>query len=164
MARLYCAIEDVKNYLPANVVVEGENPTPNWRNPNKETVDSVNIEFFIKEASSRIDSALATMYDVPLKKVNDDGEIVYPNPVSTICSILASQMIYGVLLQGGQHQKSEAQELREKWAEKELTNIQNGERKLLGQRATRGSRFITSTLYNAPKNPAEGGRSKNEGS
>jgi hypothetical protein len=48
MARAYCSTEDVKQYLPPNIVSEGENPVPNFRNPAPETAKNVDIEFFIQ--------------------------------------------------------------------------------------------------------------------
>ena len=50
MARAYCSTEDVKQYLPPNIVSEGENPVPNFRNPAPETDKNVDIEFFIQQA------------------------------------------------------------------------------------------------------------------
>lgn len=60
MARSYCTTEDVKQYLPPNVVTEGSNPTPNFRNPTPETASNVNLDFFIKQASDQIDANLGT--------------------------------------------------------------------------------------------------------
>lgn len=160
---LYCTTADVQRYLPPNVEVEGTNATPNFANPDVETLRITTISSFIADASSKIDSALATQYDVPLKKVNQGGDVGYPNPITTICAILTSQMIYEVSLQGADRQKSDAQKEREKWAENELMLIQNGERRLQGIRYTRASRFIKNTLYDIPKNPASENRSKGSG-
>jgi hypothetical protein len=100
MARSYCTIEAVKQYLPPNVVTEGENPLPNFRNPAPETASNVNLGFFIQQASADIDANLATIYDVPLKQVNIGGEVSYPHPIPVICAILAAQMFYSQALQG----------------------------------------------------------------
>ena len=70
MARSYCSTEDLKQYLPPNVVTEGDNPTPNFRNPTPESAANVDLDFFIQQASADIDANLATQYDVPLKQVN----------------------------------------------------------------------------------------------
>jgi len=70
MARAYCTVNDVKKYLPPNVVLEGENPVPNFRNPSPETASNIDVDFFIQQASAEIDGNLATQYDVPLKQVN----------------------------------------------------------------------------------------------
>ena len=53
MARAYCSTEDVKQYLPPNIVSEGENPVPNFRNPAPETAKNVDIEFFAQLHSLR---------------------------------------------------------------------------------------------------------------
>jgi hypothetical protein len=164
MPERYCTIDDVKNYLPPNILPEGSNDDPNPLNPAPETINNIEIEYYIKQAANRIDSALATIYEVPLKVVNQGGELAYPHPISTIASILASQIIFEIRLQGADRVKSESQKDREDWAEKELLQVQNGEIRLIGQRNTRGNRFIRGTLPNIPRNPAEGGRSKGSGS
>ena len=90
MARLYCSKEDVKKYLPPNIVVEGDNPSPNYRNPTAESVFNIDIDYFVQQASDEIDGALATQYDIPLKQVNFDGEIMYPRPIPEIVAILSA--------------------------------------------------------------------------
>ncbi len=160
MARSYCTTEDVKQYLPPNVVTEGSNPTPNFRNPTPETASNVNLDFFIKQASDQIDANLGTQYDVPLKQVNLGGEVSYPHPIPVICAILAAQMYYMQALQGAEPQYSDAQKVRFDFAQNELVRIQNGELRLFGQRNLRGDRFVRSTLRGMPANPAEGKRSK----
>jgi hypothetical protein len=162
MARSYCTTEDVKQYLPPNVVTEGSNPTPNFRNPTPETASNVNLDFFIKQASDQIDANLGTQYDVPLKQVNLGGEVSYPHPIPVICAILAAQMYYMQALQGAEPQYSEAQKVRFDFAQNELVRIQNGELRLFGQRNLRGDRFVRSTLRGMPTNPAEGKRSKGQ--
>lgn len=160
MARRYCTINDVKQYLPPNVTTEGDNPTPNFRNPAPETAKNIDLDFFIDEASSQIDANIGTIYDVPLVQKNNGGEVSYPHPIPTICAILAAQMYYNQALQGADRQYSESQKERFEWATNELIRIQNGEVRLIGQRSTRGDRFVRSSLRGAPRNPAEGGRSK----
>lgn len=158
--RGYCSENDVETYLPDNVQVSGTNPSPNWAAPNQDLVTTSDLDFFITAACDRIDAAIGTIYDVPAKMVAYDGIVDFPRPLRQINAILATQMLYEQKLQGGDHQKSESQKEREKWALEELAAIQNGERILQGLRATRGSRFVNSNLYNAPRNPAQGGRSK----
>ena len=160
MARSYCTTQDVKQYLPPNVVTEGDNPTPNFRNPTPESASNVNVDFFIKQASDQIDANLGTQYDVPLKQINLGGEVSYPHPIPVICAILAAQMYYMQALQGAEPQYSEAQKVRFDFAQNELVRIQNGELRLFGQRNLRGDRFVRSTLRGMPVNPAEGKRSK----
>jgi phage gp36-like protein len=160
MARSYCTTQDVKQYLPPNVVTEGDNPTPNFRNPTPESASNVNLDFFIKQASDQIDANLGTQYDVPLKQINLGGEVSYPHPIPVICAILAAQMYYMQALQGAEPQYSEAQKVRFDFAQNELVRIQNGELRLFGQRNLRGDRFVRSTLRGMPVNPAEGKRSK----
>ena len=160
MARSYCSTQDVKQYLPPNVVTEGDNPTPNFRNPTPESASNVNLDFFIKQASDQIDANLGTQYDVPLKQINLGGEVSYPHPIPVICAILAAQMYYMQALQGAEPQYSDAQKIRFDFAQNELVRIQNGELRLFGQRNLRGDRFVRSTLRGMPVNPAEGKRSK----
>jgi phage gp36-like protein len=160
MPRAYCKTTDVKQYLPPNVVAEGDNPVPNFRNPSPETATNINLDFFIEQASSEIDANLSISYDVPLKQVNLGGEVAYPHPIPVICAILAAQMFYAQALQGADRQSSEAQKDRFEWAMNELVRIQNGEIRLFGQRNTRGDRFVRSTLRGIPTNPTEGKRSK----
>lgn len=160
MARSYCSTQDVKQYLPPNVVTEGDNPTPNFRNPTPESASNVNLDFFIKQASDQIDANLGTQYDVPLKQINLGGEVSYPHPIPVICAILAAQMYYMQALQGAEPQYSDAQKVRFDFAQNELVRIQNGELRLFGQRNLRGDRFVRSTLRGMPVNPAEGKRSK----
>jgi phage gp36-like protein len=163
MARSYCSTEDVKQYLPPNVVAEGDNPTPNFRNPTPESAANVDLDFFIQQASADIDANLATQYDVPLKQVNIGGEVNYPHPIPVICAILAAQMYYMQALQGAESQYSDAQKQRFDFAQNQLVRIQNGEIRLFGQRNLRGERFVRSTLRGMPVNPAEGKRSKGSG-
>lgn len=160
MARAYCDIEDVKQYLPPNVITEGDNPNPNFRNPAPETAKNLDLDFFIQQASQDIDANLATIYDVPLKQVNIGGEVAYPYPVPVICAILAAQMYYSQALQGADKQFSEAQKERFDFAQNQLLRIQNGEMRLFGQRNTRGDRFVRATLRGIPNNPRKNGESK----
>jgi hypothetical protein len=106
---------------------------------------------------------LASIYDVPLKKINFGGEIQYSPPIPAIAALLASQMIWEQRLQGTDSQRSESQKDREKWAKDELTLIQNGERRLLGVRATRGNRYVRNTALDIPKNPVKDGKSQGPG-
>jgi hypothetical protein len=160
MARAYCNIDDVKQYLPPNVVTEGDNPNPNFRNPAPETAKNLDLDFFIQQASQDIDANLATIYDVPLKQVNIGGEVAYPYPIPVICAILAAQMYYSQALQGADKQFSEAQKERFDFAQNQLVRIQNGEIRLFGQRNTRGDRFVRATLRGIPSNPRKNGESK----
>lgn len=160
MARAYCNTDEVKQYLPPNVVTEGSNPNPNFRNPSPETASNVNLDFFIQQASAQIDANLAIIYDVPLKQVNLGGEVSYPNPIPVICAILAAQMYYSQALQGADKQFSEAQKERFEFAQNALVRIQNGEIRLFGQRNTRGDRFVRATLRGIPQNPKKDGTSK----
>ena len=162
MARSYCTVADVKKYLPQNIITEGQNPDPNPFNPSPETLPVVNIEFFIEQACIQIDSALSTIYDTPLKKINFGGDVHYPPPIPTIAALLASQMIWEQRLQGVDSQRSESQKERERWAYSELTLIQNGERRLVSQRATRGNRYIRNTALDIPKNPVKDGKSQGQ--
>ncbi|MBS1722341.1 MAG: DUF1320 family protein [Armatimonadetes bacterium] len=156
----YCQIEDVKVYLPNNIVVEGDNATPDPYNPEPANLTVINIEFFIQQATQRINALIRTVYDVPLKKINQGGTVAFPDPVPAVCAILAAQMVYEQKLMGAERETSEPQKRREEWAENMMTRLQNGEVVLEGQRRTRSSRFISNTLRGAPRNPAVEGRSK----
>ena len=162
MPRSYCTTNDVKQYLPPNVVTEGDNPIPNFRNPTPESASNIDIDFFVQQASAEIDANLATIYDVPLKQVNIGGDVSYPHPVPVICAILAAQMYYMQALQGSDAQYSEAQKVRFDFAQNQLVRIQNGEIRLFGQRNLRGDRFVRSTLRGISINPTEGKRSKGQ--
>lgn len=160
----YCTTTDVIQFLPPNIIVEGTVADPDPYNPAPSTLATIDMDYFIVQSCSRIDSALSSIFDVPLKKINQGGLILYPAPITTIAAILAAQMIFEQRLQGADREKSDYQKEREEWAENELLMIQNGERRMIGQRSTRSSRFVRNTLWNIPKNPAEGGRSKGNGS
>jgi hypothetical protein len=163
MARAYCKVDDVRIYLPSNIIIEGTNPTPNPRNPNPETLLIENMEFYIDQACMIIDSALASQFDIPLKAVNMGGVIRYPDAIVTIAAVLAAEMIYEQKLQGMDQEKSDMVKQRLQWANNELVALQNGERRLVGQRSTRASRFVRNTLYNSPRNPASEGKSRGQG-
>lgn len=49
MSRKYCSVADVKQYLPQNIIVEGQNPDPNPFNPAPETLPSINIDFLLNK-------------------------------------------------------------------------------------------------------------------
>ena len=127
--------------------------------PEVATVPLVNIDFFIQQASQRIDGMLRPIYEVPLKKINEGGVFNYPSPIPYVCSLLASQMIYEQKLQGTDRARSESQKEKEAGAMDTLVAIANGEIILDGIKM-RGQRFVRNTLYNAPKSPAESGRTK----
>ena len=160
MSRSYCSADDVKRYLPPNLVTQGSNPVPNPRNPAPETVLTADIDSFIQDACDYIDAILGTMYDIPLQKSNQGGDRKYPPNIKRIAAIFSAHYIFCKPLQGADRQASDAhKEVYEK-AMDELNSIQNGEMVLQGQRKTMSNRFIRNTLPNAPRNPAEGGRSK----
>jgi hypothetical protein len=159
----YCTVQNVKDLLPKNIIPEGEVTSPNPRNPSPATLTTVDIESFISLACQRIDGALSTIYDVPLKRINQGGVVDYPYPIPYLAAIYATQMIFEQRLQGVDKDFSEAQKKREDWANNQLALVQNGEVRLIGQRNTRGNRFVRGTLPNIPHNPAVEGRSKGSG-
>lgn len=167
MPRNYCTVLDVEQYLPLGISdeVQGDLPEtdePNWLNPNSKTVTASNLIFFINQACRIIDGALSTQYDVPLRRTNIGGDVGFPDPVPTIAAILAADLIFEQRLLGTEKQQSDTQKERKDWAYQELDNIQNGERRLIGQRYTRGDRFVRGTLRNTPNNPAHSGESKSK--
>ncbi len=160
MARLYCSVSDVKQYLPDNIIVEGTNPTPSPRNPSPDSLKNTDMKFFIEQACDHIDASLGTMYDVPLQKVNVGGEVKYPGNIPAIAALFTADLIYRRRLKGADRQMSETIKDEIEWAKQEMQSLQNGERQLFGQRNTVGSRFVRGTLHNITRNPAEGGRSQ----
>jgi len=159
MPTLYCSETDVRQYLPPNITTEGDNPYPTFRTPAPETLSQQDIIYFIEKTSQYIDSILGAQFDVPLKKVNQGGEIDYPKPVKYVAGIFAAQEIYSQKLQGADSSYSDAQSKRRTIAEDMLRRIQNGEIHLLGQRNNRGDRYVRSSLRSSPRNPSEGGKS-----
>jgi hypothetical protein len=151
MARLYCSKQDVKKYLPPNITIEGDNPSPSYRNPAPQTVYNIDLDYFIQQVSDEVDGSLSTQYEVPLKKINFDGEISYPKPIPEIVAILAASRIYEQKLQGADRQLSESTKDRLKWAYDQLDRIQDGRLRIYGIRNTRGDRFVRSTIRNIPK-------------
>jgi hypothetical protein len=139
--------------LPSNVQVQGTNPSPGFANPNRDQLPTVDIQYFILEASDQVDSLLSMQYDTPLRQTNSDGFIGYPKPIPYITSVLAAQMIYSQILQGAEKQFSEAQKDREKLAYDQIKEIKDGIRRLRGQR----NRFYTGDLYNKRYGPPFGG-------
>jgi hypothetical protein len=156
----YCEIEDVIVYLPNNIIVEGANSTPDPYNPEPSNLVIENIDFYIEQATQRINALIGSVYDVPLKKTNQGGTVAFPSPIPAVCAILAAQMIYEQKLMGADRETSEAQKRREDFAEGMMVRLQNGEIVLEGQRRTRSSRFVSNNLRGAPKNPAVEGRSQ----
>jgi len=159
MPTIYCTETDVRQYLPPNVTTEGDNPSPNFRNPSPETVSQQEIIYFIEQASRYVDSMLGTLFDVPFKKINQGGEVDVPRPIKQLTTIYAAQQIYAQKLQGADKQFSEAQKERENFAKDLLRRVQNGEVHIIGQRGNRGDRFVRSSLRGSPKNPAVDGKS-----
>ena len=91
MARSYCNTDQVKQYLPPNVVTEGSNPNPNFRNPAPETASNVNLDFFIQQASAQIDANLVTA-----KAYTDTAnsyQTLYTNTVVSANAISANVII-----------------------------------------------------------------------
>lgn len=158
---LYCTTNAVEMLLPENVIVDSvANPAANPFNRNAETTTVTDIGFFISQASQEIDGALGTIYDVPFKRTIVGDAVDYPAPIPRICSVLAASLIYNQKLQGGDSQESQAQQKREDWAREQLRFIQNGQTHLPNQRMTRSNRFVRNTILNAPRNPAQGGKSE----
>lgn len=157
--RAYCTPDDVKQYLPKNLMIEGTTDVTDYMNPSTPDVLTSDMDYFIQQASSQIDSALSTQYYTPFKKLNLGGEIGYPNPIPRICAMLTAALIYEQKLQGTDRAESEALKARKTEAMDLIYAIQNGELILHGA-TMKGLRFVNQSLYNVPKNPAEGGRSK----
>lgn len=163
MPVLYCTDTDVKQYLPPNITSEGDNPSPNFRNPQPETISKQDIIYYIEMASRYVDGMLGSIFNTPFKKVNHGGEIDFPRPIKQLTAIYATQQIYAQKLQGADRAFSEAQKNREDFAKDLLRRVENGEVHLIGQLGNRGDRFVRSSLRGSPKNPAADGKSSTSG-
>lgn len=156
----YCTPEEVKKQLPENLRVEDGGDMPTFGSRQNDTLDIDTINYYIDMASDYIDSAIGTIYDTPLKKVNRGGKIGFPKPIPYVASLLASQLIYETVLQGNDKQASDVAKEKKKQALDTLKLIQNGELTLAGIRNTRGSRFVTGTLFDVQPNPAKDSKSE----
>ena len=154
MAR-YCSAADVRRYLPRAVVIEGENPTPNPRNPRPESLDTDDVNAFIDDACMYIDSELGSIYVTPLHKTNMDGTAVYPPPIPSIAARLAAKFIFEQRLSGTDQQAGEFVNNHYTQALRELNGVVTGSRRLLGQNGQTGSRFARAAWFGIPPMPAK---------
>ncbi len=150
----YCEVTDLRRFLPREIVFEGENPTPNPRNSNPESLLEVDGEFYIEIAQDTIDGKLAAMYDVPLRKVNYGGRIVYPPPIRTICAMLAASSLFLERVSGADKMQSETAKEYYRIANQRLDNIANGIIRLTNQNSYIAHRTIKSDLFSRPPSPS----------
>lgn len=156
----YCTTDDVKRYFPQSI---NSSTIATARNPSPIDVKDDEITYYIEQAGMIIQGYLQSIYDVPLKKINQGGDIDYPYPITQACAAMTANMIYQRKVKSADiSQYSELAKNDKEVFEGLLTKIQNGEIVLLGQRALKSSRFVKNTLYPAPLNPAQGGRTRRE--
>ena len=154
MAR-YCSVTEVRRYLPIAVVIEGENPNPNPRNPQAESLETSDIEAFIDDACGYIDSELGSIYSVPLRMTNMDGNVVYPPPIPTIAARYAAKLIFEQRLSGADQQSGEFVKKHYEEALRDLNGVVTGSRRLIGQFGQIGVRFARAAWYGIPPMPAK---------
>ena len=154
MAR-YCTTADVRRYLPRAVVIQGENPTPNPRNTRPESLETTDIESFIDDACSYINTELGSIYMVPLHMTNMDGDVVFPPPIPSITARLAAKLIWEQRLSGADQQAGEFVQNHYKEALRELNGIVTGSRRLMGQFGQVGVRFTRASWFGIPPMPAK---------
>jgi len=150
----YCSAEDVRRYLPRNIVVEGENASPNPRNPRPETLDIDTINEFIEDACDYIDTEIGTIYNVPLQKTNIGGSVQYPPPIPSIAARLAAKFIFEQRLSSSDTQQGEFINNHYNQALRELNGVVTGTRRLIGQLGQMGNRFTRSAWHGIPPMPS----------
>jgi len=152
----YCTASDVKLYLNEAVSVEGDNPSPDFLDPNPESLSSIDLAGYIETADQYINGQIGSIYMVPLKKHNMGGVVSYPPPISTISARLAARYVWMERLTGAD--KGSGGDLIEKHyteALRELNEILNGNRRLNGQSGQVGERFTRSSWHGVPPRPSK---------
>ena len=146
----YSAKSDVRLFLPRALVLQGENPTPNPRDPRPESLLDTDMNSYITMADSIINGRLATIYDVPLRKANIGGIVDYPYPIRMISAVFSAWMIWQQRLSGSEKAASEFVERMYKIATQQLDNIENKRIRLRGQDSYTVSRTVRNDLWAAP--------------
>jgi hypothetical protein len=158
----YASAEDVRKYLPNAIVIQGENPTPNPRNPNPESLTLTDIEYYVEQSDAQINSILGAIYDTPFRKGNIGGEIKYPEPIVFISAVMAAWMIFQQRLSGADRTIGDFTERMYKIGMSRLDDILNGRIRLLDQDSYTAHRTIRSDLFPMPptpfKNPSDMGK------
>ena len=153
---MYCTVNDVKMWLPKAVTVEGAaGSPPNMLHPNPVSITNSDIESYIRQADSDINSRLSAVYDVPLKKANMGGKVAYPDPIPLISARFTAMLIFQQRLSGSE--KADAEWVRDNFdkAMNELTHIQAGHQRLENQDSARSSRFAYAGWYPVPPYPSK---------
>jgi hypothetical protein len=140
----YCSVDDVLQLLPKNIT----NKTNDARTANKPITED-QIQLYIDDAESILNSTLSTIYVTPLYKIirvnrKDGTETeVFPDPVTTICSASACFLIYTKLYTENNNPgdfPKYAQEMRD-LTNRHVNAILSGATILRGQRLL-GKRYV----------------------
>lgn len=151
----YCTASDVKIYLNDAVSVEGDNPTPDFLDPNPESITTIEVNSYISAADQYINGQISAIYMVPLKKYNMGGIVSYPPPIPSISARLAARYIWMERLTGADKASGDFVENHYQEALLELNEILNGQRRLQGQRNQLGERFTRSNWHGVPPKPSD---------
>jgi len=135
----YSGAEDIRQYLPRAVIIEGENPTPDPWDPRPEGLTSNDLAAYIAQSDRLIDAMVGSIYTTPLQKKNMGGELVYPPPIQEISAIYTAYMIFQQRLSGSEKAAGEFTEKMYNWAENELRKIMLRHYELFGQDQLFGS-------------------------
>lgn len=151
----YSAKSDVRLFLTRAVVMQGENPTPHPRDPRPESLLDTDTASYIAQADSIINGRISAIYDVPLRKSNIGGTVLYPYPISFISAVFSAWMIFQQRLSGSERASSDYTERMYKIATQQLDNIENGRIRLRGQDSYTSSRTVRSDLWAIPIRPSK---------
>jgi hypothetical protein len=119
------------------------------------SLTDADIEGYIRQADTDINSRLSGVYDVPLKKANMGGRVAYPDPIPLISARFTAMLIFQQRLSGAE--KAEASWVPENFnkAMDELMQIQAGHQRLENEDSTRSSRFANSAWFPIPPYPSK---------
>ncbi len=150
----YCSTSDVTRYLPPEVVVEGDNPTPDPFDSAQETVQLDDITEYIVQADQIINGQLSTIHIVPLRQVNFGGTVGYPHPIPQISARIAAKLLWERALSGADRQHGEFIMTHYAQAMDQLQDVLTGHVRLLGHEGQMGSVFSRSSWHSVPPSPA----------
>jgi len=143
----YCTVDDVRLYIPRAIRMEGDNPTPDPRDPNPESLTDDEIEEFISQADQYINARIGAIYDIPLRKTNIGGTLAYPSPIPSISARLSAKFIWQKRLAGADRETGNFVDKHYAEAMEELNDVIRGHVKVMGQDSFRSKRFAPSTWY-----------------
>ena len=143
----YCTVDDVHIFLPKAIRVEGDNPSPDPRDPNPESLTDAEAEGFIEQADQYINGRIGAIYDVPLKKSNVGGTLSYPHPIPSISAPFAAKFIWQKRLAGADRETGNFVERHYQEAMEELNDVLRGHVRLMGQDSWKSKRFAPGSWY-----------------